>query len=83
MPHYYFDVHDKDGTFHDEVGLELPDMDAAIAEARRALADMTKEMLVDAGAEGILIVIHDGDDGPVRLSVSLVTTWPSDDERRG
>ena len=31
MPHYYFDVHDKDGTFHDEVGLELPDMDAAIA----------------------------------------------------
>lgn len=83
MPHYYFDVHDKDGTFHDEVGLELPDMDAAIAEARRALADMTKEMLVDAGAEGIHIVIHDGDDGPVRLSVSLVTTWPSDDERRG
>lgn len=83
MPHYYFDVHDKDGTFRDEVGLELPDMDAAIAEARRALADMTKEMLVDAGAEGIHIVIHDGDDGPVRLSVSLVTTWPSDDERRG
>ena len=83
MPHYYFDVHDKDGTFHDEVGLELPDMDAAIAEARRALADMTKEMLVDAGAEGIHIVIHDGDDVPVRLSVSLVTTWPSDDERRG
>jgi hypothetical protein len=83
MPHYYFDVHDKDGTFHDEVGLELPDMDAAIAEARRALADMTKEMLVDAGEEGIHIVIHDGDDGPVRLSVSLVTTWPSDDERRG
>lgn len=81
MPHYYFDVHDKDGTFHDEVGLDLPDMDAAITEARRALADMTKEMLIDAGAEGIHIVIHDGDDGPVRLSVSLVTTWPSDDER--
>lgn len=82
MPHYYFDVHDKEGTFHDEVGLELPNMDAAITEARRALADMTKEMLIDAGAEGIHIVIHDGDDGPVRLSVSLVTTWPSDDERR-
>ena len=82
MPHYYFDVHDKEGTFHDEVGLELPNMDAAITEARRALADMTKERVIGAGAAGIHIVIHDGDDGPVRLSVSLVTPWPSDDERR-
>ena len=81
MPHYYFDVHDKDGTFHDEVGLELPDMDAAIIEARRALADMTKEMLIDAAVDGIQIIIHDGADGPVRLSVSMQTTWPDDDER--
>ena len=81
MPHYYFDVHDKDGTFHDEVGLELPDMDAAIIEARRALADMTKEMLVDAAVDGIQIIIHDGADGPVRLSVSMQTTWPNGDER--
>ena len=81
MPHYFFDVHDKDGTFRDEVGLELPDMDAAITEARRALADMTKEMLTDARSEGIHIIIHDGADGPVQLSVSLVTTWPSEDER--
>ena len=81
MPHYYFDVHDKDGAFEDEVGLELPDMDAAIAEARRALADMTKEMLLD-GAEGIHIIIHDGADGPVRLSVSLETSWLDNDKRR-
>jgi len=74
MPHYYFDVHDKDGTFEDEVGLDLPDMDAAITEARRALADMIKEMLLD-GAEGVHIIIHDGEDGPVRLSVSLETSW--------
>ena len=78
MPHYYFDVHDKDGSFHDEVGLELPDMESAVAEARRALADMTREMLIDPVAEGIHIVIHDGTNGPVRLSVSLETTWPPD-----
>jgi hypothetical protein len=83
MPQYFFDVHDKDGTFHDEVGVELKDMDAAIAEARRALADMTKEMLIGSGAEGIHIVIHDGPDGPVRLSVSLQTTWLPGTERRG
>ncbi len=83
MPHYFFDVHDKDGTFHDEVGLELRDIDAAIAEARRALADMTKEMLIDSAAEGVHIVIHDGPDGPVQLSVSLQTTWPPGTDRRG
>ena len=83
MPHYYFDVYDKDGSFHDEVGLDMPDMDAAIAEARRALADMTKEMLIGAGVEGIHIVIHDGADGPVRLSVSLETTWLPGKEPRG
>ncbi|RYE56931.1 MAG: hypothetical protein EOP18_03510 [Rhizobiaceae bacterium] len=83
MPHYYFDVYDKDGTFRDDVGLELSSMEAAIIEARRALADMTKEMLIDAGTEDIHIVIHDGADGPVRLSVSLQTSWPSDDIPRG
>ena len=35
---------------------------------------MTKEMLIGAGAEGIQIIIHDGANGPVRLSVSLETT---------
>lgn len=83
MPHYYFDVHDKDGTFRDEVGLDLTNMDAAIVEARRALADMTKEMLIGSGAEGIHIVIHDGADGPVRLSVSLQTTWPGEARPEG
>ena len=75
MPHYYFDVHDKDGTFEDKVGLDLPDMDSAILEARRALADMTREMLIDASTEGIHVIIHDGRHGPVRLSVSLETIW--------
>ena len=80
MPRYYFDVHDKDGVFRDEVGLELADMRAAVAEARRALADMTKELLVgDPHAQDIHIVIRDGADGPVRLSVTLETTWPEDE----
>jgi hypothetical protein len=76
MPRYYFDVHDKDGTFRDEVGIELPDMDTAIAEARRALADMTKELMVDPDAKGMHITIHDGAEGPVILTVSMHTTWP-------
>lgn len=76
MTRYYFDVHDKEGTYTDDVGLELPDMEAAIVEARRALADMTKELMIDPDATGIHIVIHDGEAGLVELSVSMRTTWP-------
>lgn len=80
MPRYYFDVHDKDGVFRDEVGLELTDIDAAVAEARRALADMTTELLMrDPEARNIHIVVRDGADGPVRLSVTMETIWPPED----
>jgi hypothetical protein len=80
MPRYYFDVHDKDGFFRDEIGLELTDIDAAVAEARRALADMTKELLLgDPNAKMIHIVIRDGADGPVRVSVTMETTWPAEE----
>jgi hypothetical protein len=75
MPRYFFDVHDKEGTFRDDVGIDLPDMDAAIAEARRALADMTKELMADPTAKDMHIVIHDHSDGPVQLTVTMQTTW--------
>ena len=76
MPRYYFDVHDKQGVHRDEVGLEFPDMDAAILEARRALADMTRESLVNDGATDLSIVIRDGDEGPVKLAVTMTTERP-------
>ena len=78
MPQYFFDVQDGDGVFIDEMGVELPDMDAAIREARRALADMVRDVLRDQGSEGVLIRIRDGADGPVVLAVSLTTELPPD-----
>jgi hypothetical protein len=73
MPRYYFDVEDGQGVHTDDVGLDLPNMDAAIVEARRALADMTRETLMADGA--LSIVIRDGLEGPVNLVVSLTTEW--------
>lgn len=73
MPRYYFDVHDRHGVHRDEVGLDFPDMDAAILEARRALADMTRESLVIDGATDLSILIRDGDEGPVNLAVTMTT----------
>lgn len=75
MPGYYFDVHDGQGAHRDDVGLEFTSMDAAITEARRALADMTRESLLSDDNPDLSIVIRDGEEGPVNLHVSLTTEW--------
>ena len=75
MPHYYFDVHDSQGVHRDDVGLVFADMRAAITEARRALADMTRESLLIDDSPSLSIVIRDGEEGPVALHVSMTTEW--------
>lgn len=76
MPRYYFDVHDEEGTFVDLIGVELPDMDSALREARRALADMMRDALREQSLAGVAIDIRDGADGPVTLTVTLTTFAP-------
>lgn len=75
MPRYYFDIRDEHGVHTDDVGLELSDMDTAIAEARRALVDMTRESLLSDGSSELRILIRDGNKGPVKLAVSVTTEW--------
>lgn len=77
MPLFFFDVQDGDGVFVDNVGMELPDMDAAIREARRALADMVRDALRDLSGDAVMIRIRDGADGPVILAVTLTTELPT------
>lgn len=73
MPVYFFDIKDADGIHRDDVGLELPDMDTAILESRRTLAEMSME----AGREGqdqvTEILIRDHGEGPVRMVMSVRT----------
>jgi hypothetical protein len=76
MPRYYFDVTDDSGRHVDDIGLELPNMDAAIVEARRALADMTRESLIGRDPANLSIRIRDGADGPVDVYVSMKTERP-------
>ena len=78
MPRYYFDVRDGQDLFVDEDGMDLPDMDSAIAEARRALADMVRDNLRTERADAISIAIRDGAEGPVVLAVNLTTIHPDD-----
>jgi cobalamin biosynthesis protein CbiD len=76
MPRYYFDVRDGEGSHIDDVGLLLPDMDAAIREARKALADMVRDALRDSDGSEISILVRDGEDGPVLISVTMNTEGP-------
>jgi hypothetical protein len=76
MPRYFFDVTDGYGSHTDDVGLDLPDMDTAIIEARRALADMTRETLNGNDPASLSIRIRDGADGPVNLVVTMKTERP-------
>ena len=76
MPVYFFDIRDAHGVHRDDVGLELPDMERAIIEGRRALADMTRDSLPAANGEGLEILIRDHGETPVKLVLSL-TTEPS------
>ena len=77
MPRYFFDIRDATGVHTDDVGLELADMNTAIVEARRALADMTRETLLGGDDTQLNILIRDGADGPVKLAVSLTTERPA------
>ncbi|WP_108395984.1 DUF6894 family protein [Devosia submarina] len=76
MPRYFFDIKDDKESSVDSTGIELPNMDAAIREARRALAEMVGESLRDRGNGDIAVRIRDGAEGPVLLEVSLSTTMP-------
>lgn len=73
MPRYYFDVHDGDGTFVDRVGVELRDMETAVREARKAIGDMVRDALRESDGSEISILVRDGADGPVLISVTMTT----------
>ena len=74
MPRFYFDINDGDGLFIDDAGIDLADMNAAIREARRALADMIRDTM-RAVTEGdkVSIRIRDGAEGPILLEVTVTT----------
>ncbi len=73
MPIYYFDLQDGSGVHRDDVGVDLPDTQAAIAEARRALAEMSKDGSPPDGAtQDLSILIRDHDE-PVRVVMTVRT----------
>jgi len=70
MPRFFFDVHD-DIHVIDDVGIELPDLDAAKAEATRTLAEIAGELLPNDGTRKTLAINVRNESGQVVLKTSL------------
>lgn len=77
MPRFFFDLFDKHGLVRDEEGMDFPSMDEAVAEARRTLAGMVKDALLQGEESPIEIRIRDGQ-GPVVLSVTMRSLRPGE-----
>ena len=72
MPHYFFDIRDNEGVHHDDIGLDLPSIKAAIIEGRRALSEMNSD-ISNLDNQVLEIVIRHHGEGPVRLALSVTT----------
>ncbi|TXN19964.1 hypothetical protein [Methylobacterium sp. WL9] len=71
MPHYFFDIHDGIHV-HDNEGKELPDLEAAKAEAIRLAGGFaTRPAMLGEDGGAMVVVIRDAPDSVV-LNVRLV-----------
>jgi len=73
VPRYYFDISDDHGVHRDDTGIEFPSLDTAVHEARRTLADMSREALSESPDQRLEILVRDHEEGPVKLVVSIIT----------
>jgi hypothetical protein len=70
MPRYFFDTYDGDLSVPDEIGLELDDLEAAKAEAKKTLLDIAKDKLSDSDQRTLMVSVRE-EAGQVLLRVAL------------
>ena len=62
MPHYYFHIRSSTGLIRDPEGAELPDLEAALLEAKRSARELLADLLkADAVLDGQVFEISDAD----------------------
>ena len=70
MPRFFFDVTDSGNVSIDDLGIELPSLEAARREALQTLGEIAKDELPDGDHRQFSIDIREGD-GAAILSASL------------
>lgn len=59
MPHYFFDTRDDDKFICDDVGLELPDVQAATKLAAQSLAELARDVIPHTHARCLGVDVRD------------------------
>lgn len=70
MPLYFFDTRDEDAFIEDDVGLELPNLEAAKTQASLSLAELARDVL--PGSEKRTLVVEVRDERQPVLRVTMV-----------
>lgn len=65
MPRFFFDFMDADDSHPDDEGIELPDIEAAKAEASRALAEIVNDNVRDGSCHELAVKVHSEAGGPL------------------
>jgi hypothetical protein len=65
MPRYYFDLHEADQFVRDDVGVVLPDIEAARDQATRALTEIARDTLPGTLRREIAIEVTDETRAPL------------------
>jgi hypothetical protein len=59
VPLYFFDTRDGDTVIRDDIGLELPDLEAVKAQAALSLAELARDVLPGSMRREIVIEVRD------------------------
>ena len=60
MPHYFFDTRDDDTFIDDDVGVDLPDLEAAKAVAATSLAELARDVIAGASRRVLVVYVRKG-----------------------
>lgn len=78
MPRYFFDIHDGEDFRPDREGLDLDDLEAAKAEAKKTLPDIVKDDMPDGDRRDVTVDVKDVAGRIVwRVTLSLVVESPT------
>jgi hypothetical protein len=70
MALYFFDSRDNDLFIEDDIGLEVPDLEAVKIEAARALAQIAVDVIPKTLKRTLAIEVRDND-GPVMITTLI------------
>lgn len=59
VPHYFFDTRDGDEFIRDDIGLDLPDLQSAKAQAALSLAELARDVLPGAERRTLIVDVRD------------------------